>query len=202
MSTYMEAVQELIASGHTPLDAHTVTRRDHPELFASLSQEAESRRPRVAGGRRQPLVRASAPTPPPTYHQLLNSAIAGSPIDPADVVHACRELHRHPSHFWGELRRQRDRIASKLASDTLTNDTAPVAAQRRSVSHSRRFDLAVCEAAKCERVFSDAEIRSAGFDVANFRSALKDAVHAKIMHRSYAVGSVVCDCSSGVCVCR
>jgi hypothetical protein len=146
-------------------------------------------------------VQAAAPSPPPTFHQLLNLAIAGSRVDQADVVNVCRELHRPPSYFWGELRRQRDRIALKLASDTLVNDTAPVA-QRRSASHSRRFDLAVAEAAKCERVFSDAEIRTAGFDVRSFRSALQNAVHDKVVNRKFQVGSVLCDCSSGVCVCR
>jgi hypothetical protein len=199
---YFEAVGELLNAGQTEAEAHSAVRADHPELFARLAQEAESRRPRVAGGRRQrETPRASAPAPKPTYHALLNSAIAGNPVDPADVVQACKELHRHPNTFWSELRRQRDRIASKLASDTLVNDTAPVA-QRRSVSHSRRFDLMVAEAAKCERTYSDNETRAAGFDVANFRSALRDAVHDKVMHRSYAVGSVVCDCSSGVCVCK
>lgn len=201
MHTYAEAVQELIASGHTPLDAHTVTRRDHPELFASLSREAELRRPRVAGGRRRQreTTQASAPPPKPSFGQLLNSAIAGNPVDQAAVVNACKELHRPPSYFWGELRRQRDRIALKLASDTLVNDTAPV---RRSVSHSRRFDLMVCEAAQCLRVFTDQEIRAAGFNVPQFRSALQIAVHDKVVNRKFQVGSVVCDCSSGVCVCK
>jgi hypothetical protein len=65
-----------------------------------------------------------------------------------------------------------------------------------------QFDLLVAEAAKCSRVFSDNEILAAGFDVRAFRSALRDAVHDKVVHRTYRVGSVICDCSAGVCTCR
>jgi hypothetical protein len=219
---YFEAVGELLNAGQTEADAHSAVRTKYPQLFNRLAQEAIARRGRPGHRCRQEATQASAPAPKPTSRELVNLAVAGNPVDQAAVVNACRSINRHPNTFLGEVRRERDRIeAAKIENSKPIEPVREPIAQRRQPArkpanqpatnyfgadyidpNEHRFNLAVAEAAKCSRTYSDGEIIAAGFDVANFRSALRDAVHDKVMHRSYAVGSVVCDCSSGVCVCR